>query len=339
MPTLPTLQKTWLFNVNQSVGGTGTLIGDTSSIFHKIVASLTGFAGGYWTVDYSCDGTTAGVKGDGVDRTTGNWVFSTGPTVAHTWIVLKNSVSGAELLFSGASGSGTTGSIWNFAWSPAAGFTGGSATAEPSATDQIYQLNTGAFSTTEPNTNCQHLGLTTTYVAKFHAMMSSDGTCTRFFVTYNNLDRLFFSHEKLTGNIPTSFTNPYVTVCCTVGASATVEALSYSAWFRMAQGPWTARIGATNFNVYPTCEAVAGSEIGNGQQYANDLDASFPMAPCGAFCTTGTGVRGRHGAFNDLWAGVGSNAIGTCYPGDATKKFAQFGALIFPWNGVTPLTA
>lgn len=338
--SLPTLNKTWLFSANNSVGGTGTGNGDTSSILSKIVSTLTGFAGGFWTVDYSCSSTVAGTKGDGVNRIGSSaWVWSNGGqnTGVRSWIVLKNSaLAGAEILLSTGVGS-TTPIQFSMAWSYA-GFTGGTTTSDPTATDALWILPAGSYSATYPGTYPQANPSGSTFSGKLHAMMSSDGTCSRVIVCVGGLNRMLFMFEKPSGSPPTAWTTPLIATVVT--GTSSVEELTYSLIFRSATGIFTARVGALGpANMYPTCEAVNGSEVGSGQQYANDIDGTYPMLPVGLMCVTGTGVRGRYAAVNDLWAGVANVAEGTNYPGDASKQFVQLGCLIFPWNGTTAQTS
>lgn len=56
----------------------------------------------------------------------------------------------------------------------------------------------------------------------------------------------------------------------------------------------------------------------------------------GGYQATGPSGRGRFGRLFDLWYGSTRRQTGDTYPNDNTRQFAQFGALVVPWNGTQP---
>ena len=135
-----------------------------------------------WTVNYSCDGSTAGSVGDGVDRWT--TTFTEGKLVvanegtAHSWMVLKSangigSSNGGKgplylliVLNNGGNGLGSGAQFVQILISRA-GFTSGSTTARPTATDEL-NLNQGAT---------KICSVTTASIARnFHFTFAADGT-------------------------------------------------------------------------------------------------------------------------------------------------------------------
>jgi hypothetical protein len=85
----------------------------------------------YWTVDYSCDGTTAGTAGDAVNRwTDATKVIRSSGAVAHSWTVLKHATLGYWLLIDYT---GSADYNWKLYISKSA-FTGGTTTAAPTST-------------------------------------------------------------------------------------------------------------------------------------------------------------------------------------------------------------
>lgn len=85
----------------------------------------------FWTIDYSCDGTTAGTAGDGVNRwTDATKVIRASGAVAHSWMVLKHTTLGVWLLIQY---NGTNDYNWKLFLAKNA-FTGGSTTVAPTST-------------------------------------------------------------------------------------------------------------------------------------------------------------------------------------------------------------
>lgn len=100
----------------------------------------------YWTVDYSCDGTTAGTAGDGVNRwTDATKVIRASGAVAHSWTVLKHTTLGYWLLIDYSS---TTDYQAKFLIAKSA-FTGGSTTAAPTSTTSAQAENTAFWSSAD----------------------------------------------------------------------------------------------------------------------------------------------------------------------------------------------
>jgi hypothetical protein len=98
-------------------------------------------AGATWTVDSSCDGTTAGTSADGVNRWTDSTkVIRSSGAVAHSWMVLKHATLGYWLLidYSGSADYNVK------LWLGKAAFTGGTTTAAPTSTASA-QTGTTAF--------------------------------------------------------------------------------------------------------------------------------------------------------------------------------------------------
>lgn len=99
------------------------------------------------------------------------------------------------------------------------------------------------------------------------------------------------------------------------------------------------RSGSTNGLISLSAEGlIANATNGtfptntNWGNIANEISGEWPMLPLGAIGVTST-IRGRHGTFQDLWTASGGANTGDTYPSGASNQFAQFGALILPWNG------
>lgn len=323
MATLPTLTKTWQFSVNNSTGATGTAIDINRTWVRTVKDAMLAFASTPWTMQYSCDSVTAGAAGDGVDRitTNANLVWATAGT-AHSWMVLRQTgiATNYELLISCENAAANGNTILMVA-SPSAGFTGGTTTARPTATDQIV-LNNPAAS----------WGTTTNTAIRWHAQQSTDGQCTRI-LSYQSGALLNATILDKPGSPVTGWSNPsasYATPTATALSAATLGALA---------GAFTARIGSTSALLSVSAEGLIASAVGasfptntNWGNIANEISGEWPMLPVGMISVTAT-VRGRHGTFQDLWTASGGANTGDTYPSGASNQFAQFGALILPWNG------
>jgi hypothetical protein len=93
---------------------------------------------GAWTLEYSCDGTTAGDAGDHVDRwtTPANCVFGTGGA-ARSWAVFSNTIAGRQYwLCLHCSNATATGQYVDNVVATAA-FAGGSTTARPTSGEEF----------------------------------------------------------------------------------------------------------------------------------------------------------------------------------------------------------
>ena len=316
---LPTLSKTWQFNVNNQTTAQGTGLADARKTLRAIKDAMIGFATNPWTVRYSCDSVTAGTAGDGVDRWSAdtNLVWANAGT-AHSWIVLRQTGIGTtyELLISceGASGSGAILTILT----SISGFSGGSTTARPTATDEL----TVASST-------QWLGASDVS-NRWSVMQSTDGQCTRILVGYSGYFTTLIVLDK-PNNPTTGWTTPnFSALYFAVGGLNinTTDVISVTSPLARS------RIGSVNGSVSLTIEGIGNNfatdtAIGN---IANEVDSSWDMWPLGIACIT-SGARGRHGSLFDLWAISTVRASGDMIPADGSNQFAVFGNFVLPWNG------
>jgi hypothetical protein len=315
---LPTLSKTWQFNVNNAQAAQGTALADHRKLLRAIKNALIGFATNAWALRYSCNSTTAGTAGDGVDRWSSDTdlVWANAGT-AHSWVVLRQTgiATNFEMLISceAANGSGNT---LTLVISPSAAFTGGSTTARPTATDEIVLISNVAWS----GIGSADLSL------RWSVMQSTDGQCTRVIICNSGAVSAYWIIDK-PANPTTGWSNP--SVLFAAAASPTVAVLAGSA------APGRMRSGSTTGNVQMLCE---GNNVTLGPidttwgNIANEISSEWPMVPI-AFASITVGVRGRHGTFQDLWFGSVSVSSGDTYPNDSSNQFAEFGCLILPWNG------
>jgi hypothetical protein len=322
---LPSLDKTWQYNVNNLRGNTGDNLEDNRDILFMIKQSLIGetFGGsslgwtGTWTVQSSS-------PGDGTFGAGDNWADVTDIVWAnvgtnHSWIVFRQAATGSEFCVDCRNSNDSYATI---AWSHSAGFGVGSATNRPTATDEI-ELITNAFWVG---------GLTTPFAARIHTMISTDGECTRVYAQIRNLTNLVWLFD-LAKNPVSGWVNPSIALARS--GSSTIDMALYTSW-NEADNIYGYH-GATAMTLYASMEGADDDPLVE-QGFvasANDIDGSWPMLPAGLVSET-AGARGRHGELFDFWFGSGYQVSGTTYPDDLSRQFAQFGNIIVPWNGSAP---
>lgn len=325
--TVPTLDKTWLFNVNQSVGGTGAVLGDNQDCIFKIKNALKVLGSNPWVVWGSCDGQGGSTFGNGdmVDR----WHSADSSHVVwaasgnHSWIVLLQSagMGGAQVcidLFNANSNNLT------LVFSPGGLFAAGTATARPTASDELVLIS-----------NTYWGGSSGAYYTKgLHVMVSNDGQCTRVILCRANICNGMWIFEKAKNPVA-AWTAPYFAGA--VGNDTSTEVATYGNWNDGAR--CVGRYGSASVSHYMTSAFYGSATVGENQAYPDDNTIEWPINTIGLASGTSGHRGGRKGEVFDLYWGATAPQIGATYPEDASKQFAQFGHLIFPWNGTTPKTA
>ena len=327
---LPSVTKTWQYNVNNVI----TCQVDAATMFQKLVyafkTALLGFGTAPWTVVKSSDSTGFGATDRWTDYTKLVWCQNASGQ-AHSWIVLQNSVTSVQLLIDlNGNGANPWVQCWALAVSQnpagATGFvTGGSTTARPTASDEIVILgqagNQGfTFYTTTP------------YEIVWNVMQSTDGQSVRWFINSLNISRCFGGIDAITEAV-SGFANPVLWNHSFAGAPNHDYMLGQLVYYFKKTG--------VTYTGYGTCENTWRSTVTENTGYSlipNEIDGTWPMLPIG-FVSPTTLVRGRHGRFNDMWAGSTSIPNGFCYPNDGTRQFIQVGNVILPWNGTNPRIA
>ena len=315
---LPTKIKTWQYNVNQTLSGT-TPATNTANVLFGIASSMWGFATLPWIHWGSCNGATFNNNVASPNK----WV-SAANVVKNSYMVLENPKNGMQVCLHLVNDNPYTGtfavSLGGAFGSVGSGGTGtdGSLTNRPTAGDELVFLNNTAFGT----------GLfVTTY--RLHVQHSTDGACTRVVLYLSTVPIHMWIFDEVSNPIP-GFTLPVAGI--QVSDNSTSRC-TYGIWNDNAN--MYGRIGGTNFAMYMTCEGAVTSTVGEQATFADDDTGEWPIMPIGLLSTSGS-HRGRKGALYDLWWGSTAAGNGNTYPDDASKTFAQFGHLVFPWNGTTP---
>lgn len=321
---LPTPELTWAYNVNQTFTASVDAYSTVREVLFNIKQSLTSSAGGVsspWVVVSSSNATVASA-GD-------NWSTSADVVSAyngqnHSWVVLQQSALGNyQILIDYYSDAGN-GARYNFWISNAAGFTGGSTTSRPTATDEYQRINNLAFiyDSSSP-VQCA-----------LHVLRSVDGYNTGIFITSTGFNQTAWLINKPADN-PVAWSPAVVaTIASTNGNS---DALTHSNFNQNAYS--RARINGNNVGIYLTGEGFGDGTVAENFNIPNQLDDSYAILPMGVACNESP-VRGRHGRLRDIWWGQSSAPpayTGATYPSDGSKQFIQFGHMIFPWNGSAPI--
>jgi hypothetical protein len=317
----PVFSKTWQYNANNSIAAQGSTSADNAQMTYAIFHALISFGSTPMTVDYSCDGTTAGTKGDAVFRwTSGASIVCASAGSAHSWIVLKapGIVSGGEFLFTWNTFVATR-SQWQVSYSPSVGFTGGSTTADPTASDaQVFQVSGSYYSS-----------LISDLTTRWSVEMSSDGQCINAFA-FAGGNLIFGMLIHLWANPTTGLTNPIYFFC----PSNTVNNAQLAAANLGVSALGLANLNGTKSAISMTVAGILGTNtncLPAQQTVVNGVSGNWPAFPLGAYSTT-VGKVGEMGTFQDLWANSSSIATGdTAIDATNSRQWIMVGALAFPW--------
>lgn len=314
---LPNIDLTWRANINQTIAASGTLLTTNRRVVRAIKDSLISSAGynvapaSLWTVRGSSDGSTAGL--DSTDRWTSDGALVwANAGAAHSWIVLRQTgiATNFEMCLSlepaSAPGSGMT-----IAVSPSAGFTGGSTTARPTATDEHVTAKTAILGTSGDGTY------------RLHVLMSNDGKSVYIFVFQGGA----ILSTILVG-VPKQSVSGWVNPSWFYFNSGSA-ALDTATFVSTVTPPVRGRAAGVTMNIYFTGEGVSTGLLTTGFTGPNDLSSESPLFPIGIASSTST-ASGRHGVVYDLWWGINAYANGDTYPGDASRQFVQLGDLVVP---------
>lgn len=324
----PAKVKTWQqsFNVTITAGGSSNLT--QANLLYQMKQRLVSFASNPWTVAGSSDagGSTVSPTGSGAMDGNDRWGGASGvfPAIPgsngrHTWIVLKQAALGTNYsICLDLPSTGTVTSINSYV-SPSAGFTGGSATARPTATDEQQ------FTTSIPWGS----GLDANH--QLHIQQSTDGLATyiQMWRAGTNLATQFMAFRPT--NLVGGWSNANVTQFSQAGSGI---ATTYANL--MSAASHRARFGSTNFTCGFSCEGAGGTafhSLTSIGDVANDFDSNWAFFPMGVYSTTSL-ARGHIGVVPDMyWGPIGVND-GDTFPNDvAHRDWIKVGNIIMPWTG------
>jgi len=171
-----------------------------------------------------------------------------------------------------------------------AGFTGGTVTARPTATDQATVLN-----------NLTWGGPSSDQAMRWSTEVSTDGQCTRVITAGSGSLRGYWYFEQ-TASPDTGTTYPIVDYAVGVNTGTANPSLTAILVYPLSATPGTASVGYVSQLTALTSPS--------------SISSNWPMVPA---CIVGTtaGVFGYLGMFQDMWIGSASIATGDSYPGAA----------------------
>lgn len=321
-----TIEKTWQTDQNKAIAASSSLAEKRALLrgikdAFKVGCKAGGGGLAPWELLYSCDSVVAGAAGDAVDRwdADSDLVWANAGS-AHSWVVMKQTGIAAnfQVCFS-CEGTAAGGNLLTVVVSPANGFTGGTTTARPTATDEAIVNAGGSWC----NGNA-------TSAMKWHAQQSSDGQCTRVWIGAGGflVGMMLFDKPK---SPRASWTNPHVCLCA--GTGAATDYATYATLHNTGTGAVKARIAGITGSFVLTGEAFNDTALGEHQTFPDDLDGEYTVGAIGLYCTT-AGARGRHGQLFDLWWGSTAPVNGDTYPGDASRVLGQAADLVAISAGV-----
>lgn len=335
--TAPTPAKTWEFAINGTAAGAD---GDAmrADLLLAIKDSLVdnGTFTTPWVVDYSCDSATAGTAGDEVDHWAANsdvvWDSSGS---AHSWVVLRQTDyfgTGTHLylLLDCSQNSSLEYSAALGVYCSRVGFTGGSTTARPTATDELEVL---AASTVASSSNWQGDNSNAETSKRYHVLGSDDGEEWRILFCVAGYCVAMWAIGK-PQDPPSGWANPYFAM---VWGQETASADVTTYQYLTTNGtPIVRMTDATAGDFAGTFTCPAARSTSNQLMpiicAANHFDSSRGMWPVGIYCHTDVAAPGYHGPVADIWYGHGADSTGDTAPA-AQQDFALFGDVWLPWDG------
>ncbi len=326
---LPTKVKTWQYANN--IGGNSWLGSNATDAAFTIVAvkdALCAFSLFPYTVAGSSDGATAGM--DAVDR----WVDYADivlPGGTHSWIVLAQPAfsTNAQLCIDFNSGTGTQAT---FIWSPTAGFTGGTTSARPTATDEKSSGVIDFFWALPGNGGFDN---------RAHVHHADDGKSTRILLCNSKEVRSWILMDVPQG-VPSGWTDPSIFIARGgTGTSVPNENMSMAYWRSNQQVKAEGPVGDMPMWMSIPGFSTEGTDSGTYVGYdvwvgPDELTGEQPLSQIGVVCRLAEGLsgqRGWHGTISDLWWTTRTVPGGTGFPEDGSKDFVTFGNMVWAWDG------
>lgn len=334
------LAKTWFTEANRTMDDVTTGLKSNASVLFALQALLKGGvqgtagtsghfpSSGFWTVDSSSNSTLAG-SGDKFSAgfVAAEWVRANAGS-AHTWYVLKSPVS-----------SGITDGPWYLmiSWGTTVdanlviGFgkvqpTGGTTTADPTASGQSIFVSTAFLFTQASNGKCH---LVADAKGNFHFLQSFNGSGR--FSTY-------FSVQELTETRSSGDAARVACIADSLNSGNGVPRLG-CATLNSGQG-WRGNANDGTTALTSTTGKLGGLSWNNSSDetvrlVVSAIDSKTDAVPC-AYCYDTTAAhQALRGRLGDVWALGAQVAPGSGTPAAATPDRIAAGTALIPF-GVTP---
>jgi len=350
---LPTLDKTWRFNINNkqatavNAAWHKSMMLDLKNILANTSPPIAWDTTptGIWTVAGSGDSTAAGM--DATDRwtTTGDLIWDR-PGDPHSWIVFDTGMNGgsAQVLIdldnnNNATADSQPESI-RVAISPGGNYTGGSTTDAPTASDETNEITIGT------TVGWWAGGQTSNGVdSAFHVLMSSDGAELRIFMLNNNVCYTIWAIGEAADAPPSAAHNLYGSIWST--STQAIECGStHDATNGWLHGSSDNVRGVGNFHKFVYLNYVHSS--GNVSLWnaatvpgvGDEVEGETVFGEISMWDTDSAGVRGPKGRLKDIWLVTNARANGDTFPANGTRQFHKVAENIaVPWDGTIPENA
>jgi len=282
-----------------------------------------------WEVVGSNDGTTAAL--DGVDRWDDDSKLLWNTSGVRSWIVLRQSgiTSNFQVLFWCDTSSATYYHIMTIVVSPAAGFTGGSTTTRPTATDETVVANRGVWRSDYSTQNTE---------AVLSVMVSADGNCTRVVQCSQGYACSFMLFDK-PKNPEAGWVNPWAATlyCNNPNGGPAASYLTYAALCDAAR--IVIQIGGVDALCYMATIGLGANPMGQQIWTVNSQLNEWEVYPIWLHSAT-TGAKGTKGQLYDIWFDTDRPLVvaGDYYTQGGLITHAVFKDLVLPWPNVIPVT-
>jgi hypothetical protein len=328
----PTNVKTWQYALNLTTFADNTTVGNAYESASRRLFQIKSFLTSAddfttpWTVVSSSDAATAGVGDKWLDAGDLIWRADTGGAI-FSWIVLRQAAISAtfEVMIGCEQDNTSDDGKRIIVYVSQAGFTGGTTTTRPTATDERrLRSHTEYWGSGQVNT---------AYDSQTHVWMSDDGECTRIVIYIQGTVTGYWCFEKPANPVP-EWTTPYF--ACVLGTSnITVDQTTYASFYDSAN--ILSYFAGDAVSMYMSGEGFASAAAGEYLTNAGQLTNNWSAGSMGLISTTSP-FRGRNGEVFDLRWGFKSTAGEVRYfPADGSKTFVQISDFILPWDGTTLL--
>lgn len=331
---LPTITKTWEFDVNHVQITTNAEL--LFQIKNKLIGSGATSFSNPPTVKSSSDASSAGNSDLWLNA--GDITFDD-PGTAHSWIVFELDAiqPGLEMCFDCVDNPGGGHDYWQIYFSDADGFTGGTSTNRPTATDEMNSFGGGSHAVIDGAATLA------TNPARLHMAQSSDGQHLRFWAYSANVMIGYFEIGRVR-NPATLWAQPW---------AANNSWYKYNSGAQQAQCTYAKLLqnAGSGGSTYLTQSYAGGQKTGllflqeargpAGEEYLGFIeDHQQELEPDGSFSAFGIGLysdtigsRGKLGDMIDVWMGLQFMLTGDHFDGVGKLDFVLLDDMIVPWAG------
>jgi hypothetical protein len=345
MAVLPAISRSWCTRANIPIPNNSSTRNVGNSFLWNLKECLLNTLGGgtltgvrhansVWTVVRSCDGVAYGATEDGVDRI-GTPYNSTkfvrnSTSSAHSWIILRNSYIGHDMLISCNANSDTTSRV---AFTPTSSpFGTGSVTADPPTTSFSFQFGSNADSTTTATINVADVTSGATFYSHFIADDFGN-----FIYLWSKVGSGIFSGMvsliQSVGAHPSDTFNRFA-----FGGTATSTSTSLGTpYVSSAHGPsgCTSRApdgGANSGGVTALC-AGSATALSENNWKGDSLTNEVRFVQAHVFSNSPLAYRG---VLPDIYEVIGGG-VGVSYPNVASQTWISAGNYLLPFLSTQPL--